>query len=361
MSIEIARVETIIVGREQHGERARDLAIDTKVVGQRGIWDPRELVEIGRCAICSSVARRCVAIRQDGLPIQECLVCGLAYVDPRPSSDQLVRYYDDGYFAGEKDFFRGRNYCVERDRAILRKDLSGYREIVSHFDLEDKTILDVGCASGALLCSLREHGPKELVGIDTVDHPLSFGREKYKLDLRRASLKSANLPAQHFDLITMIDVIEHVEDLPGFLRTLRSIIRPTGHVFLVTPNYGSLPFAQSEWSCLHKDFEHLQYFTVASLGTAFSEAGFAIVESWTDSCPSRAYQYPRCYKSGLHRLVHPYVAFKNRRAQNRYNRSIKKDLFLGMNLNVILRAASVLSAKQKSVPVGCMRGLYARG
>src|SRR5713101_188381 len=89
VSVEFAPTETLVVSREQNGYLSRDMSFDTKLVDQRGIWDSGELIEISRCVFCANVERRWVAIRQDGLPIQECLSCGLAYVDPRPSTNQL--------------------------------------------------------------------------------------------------------------------------------------------------------------------------------------------------------------------------------------------------------------------------------
>jgi 2-polyprenyl-3-methyl-5-hydroxy-6-metoxy-1,4-benzoquinol methylase len=311
---------------------------DKSLVDRKGIWDSRELVEVGQCVFCSSRDYDEVVIRKDGLPIQECRVCGLAFVDPRPSPQQLKEYYGRGYFSGEKDFFHGKDYCLERDMAIESGLVTGYREIVSNFDLEGKTILDLGCASGALLSSLRNHNPKELIGIDTAEYPVSFGRERYDLDLRCATLDEANLPSGHFDLVALIDMIEHVEDLNGFLLQLQRVVAPGGSVIIITPNYMAYSLARRHWSCLFKDFEHLHYFCERSLREACARSSFDLTKCWTDSLPFRTFDYPHLYDYGFHRLIHPLVAARNVIASVRYSRALVTQPLIGASLNAILQA-----------------------
>src|SRR4051812_7836785 len=96
------------------------------------IWKRSELIKAERCVFCGSGEFVNVAVRSDGLSLQECKPCGLAFVDPRPSSTQLSEYYSSGYFSGEKDFFRGKDYCEERDRAIAAEEVTGYSDLVSN-------------------------------------------------------------------------------------------------------------------------------------------------------------------------------------------------------------------------------------
>jgi 2-polyprenyl-3-methyl-5-hydroxy-6-metoxy-1,4-benzoquinol methylase len=279
-----------------------------------------------------------VAVRQDGLVIHECAACGLAYIDPRPSSEQLARYYSEGYFNGAKDFFQNKDYCLERDNGIRNKDVTGYREIVNHLDLSGKSVLDIGCASGALLYLMRECGAREVVGIDSAAYPIAFGVDNYGLDLRCTDLENAMLPDAHFDLITLIDVIEHVENLHSFLTELRRVLKPSGYLLIITPNYLSYFLARDQWTCLYKDFEHLQYFSEQSLREVFRSTGIRIMKSWTDSVPFRMFQYPRIYENGVHRLLHPRVATKNGIAEMRYQRALSRHHMAGASMNVILKA-----------------------
>lgn len=295
------------------------VSFDRDLIRKRAIWNPDEVVVAGRCALCSAGGYRTVATRQDGLPIQECASCGLAYVDPRPSSKQLADYYGGGYFSGEKDFFKGKDYCLERDHAIRDQAITGYKEITSNFNVEDKVILDIGCASGALLYLLREDGAREVIGIDSAEYPISFGKSQYGLDLRCETLESAGFPDEYFDLVTLIDVLEHVEDLNTFVTELRRVLKPAGNVFIITPNYLSHSFARDQWTCLHQDFEHLQYFSKQSLNALCGKIGLQMVRCWTDSLPFRMYEYPALHTYRLHQVVHPGIALRNGWTRMKYS------------------------------------------
>lgn len=210
---------------------------------------------------------------------------------------------------------------------------------MANFRLKDKTVLDIGCASGALLYLLKAQQAKEVIGIDSAEYPVSFGKEKYGLDLRSVALEAAQLPGSYFDLITLIDVIEHVEDLNTFLSELGRVIKPGGYIFIITPNYLAYEFAGRQWTCLFKDFEHLQYFCEQSLNQVCEMFGWRLLKWWTDTVPFRTYEYPRLYKFGLHRVLHPSLAFKNRIRENRYNWAARKQNVVGGSLNAVLQAS----------------------
>jgi 2-polyprenyl-3-methyl-5-hydroxy-6-metoxy-1,4-benzoquinol methylase len=312
------------------------VSFDRELVEERGIWAPDDLIVISYCPLCSSADFRQVATRQDGLPIQECNLCGLAFVDPRPSSARLADYYGKGYFTGEKDFFKDKDYCLERDKSLAARAITGYQEIISHFDVRDKVILDIGCASGALLCLLREQGAREVVGLDHAEYPVAFGRERYDLDLRCKTLESASLPDGYFDLVTLIDVIEHVEDLNVFVTELRRVLKPDGNVFLSTPNYLAHTLAKEEWSCLYQDFEHLQYFSRHSLGALARTKGFQVLNAWTNTLPFRVYEYPGHYRHRIYHLFHPAIAMRNTWKKLKFKTVGKSSLSVGLSLNAVL-------------------------
>jgi 2-polyprenyl-3-methyl-5-hydroxy-6-metoxy-1,4-benzoquinol methylase len=307
------------------------------VVQRLGIWNSEDLITSGECAYCRGKDSRDAVIRKDGLVITECSKCGLAYVDPRPSPSQLAQYYDVDYFKGAKDFFPGRDYCDERDRSIPSGAVTGYPEIIANFDLTGKTVLDVGCASGALLYLLKEQATKEVVGIDSAEYPVSFGVKQYNLDLRPVTLEKARLPDNYFDLITLIDVIEHVEDLKAFMIELRRVLKPGGSVFVITPNYQAYQLAGAKWICLFKDFEHLQYFTKTSLTTLGEEHNLELVKCWTDASPFMTEQYARIRSHHVHQLSQPKTAVMNAWAKIRFSLAGSEKPSLGLNLNAILK------------------------
>jgi 2-polyprenyl-6-hydroxyphenyl methylase/3-demethylubiquinone-9 3-methyltransferase len=107
--------------------------------------------------------------------------------------------------------------------------------------LEGRTALDVGCAAGLLTEPLARLGAK-VTGIDAApelievarDHAASMGLE---IDYRAGEVQE--LEGQ-FDLITSMEVIEHVADPAAFVGALAKRLAPDGLLILSTPNQTSL-------------------------------------------------------------------------------------------------------------------------
>ena len=100
-------------------------------------------------------------------------------------------------------------------------------------------VLDFGCGSGVLLPFLAQRS-HDVVAADIDIEPLGLMRESLglpenvrTLDLAASSLDT--LPENSFDMITALDVLEHVKDLPGTLDRLMRLLRPGGKLLISGP------------------------------------------------------------------------------------------------------------------------------
>jgi 2-polyprenyl-6-hydroxyphenyl methylase / 3-demethylubiquinone-9 3-methyltransferase len=103
--------------------------------------------------------------------------------------------------------------------------------------LEGKTALDVGCGAGLLAEPLARLGAK-VTGLDAAPELIAAAREHaaaqgLAIDYRAGEL--TNLEGQ-FDLITCMEVIEHVADPAAFVKALATRLAPDGLLILSTPN-----------------------------------------------------------------------------------------------------------------------------
>ncbi|MGB6089415.1 MAG: class I SAM-dependent methyltransferase [Candidatus Binataceae bacterium] len=300
-------------------------------------WTSKELTARLDCPGCgASPDGSIVARRGDGLPVRACGRCGVLFVDPVPTPAGLLLRYRNGYFSGTSDFFNGQSYCEARDRAIAEGTVTGYREIAANFDLAGKSVLDIGCASGALLQSLSRLGTRRLVGIDIADQPLDFGRTRYGLDLRRAELVQAGFARGEFDLILMVDVIEHVTELNAFVREAARCLADGGAIYVSTPEAGGLRAAGDRWRHLFTNYEHVHYLSRESLGLLARRHGLEVVRSWSEGYPVA----PKQYRLGtmprpLRLALEPHVAVQNSMIRFRYRHAAERGQ--GVQLNAILR------------------------
>ena len=107
----------------------------------------------------------------------------------------------------------------------------------SRTPLEGKTALDVGCGAGLLAEPLARLGAK-VTGIDATPEVIAVAREhaaamSLEIDYRVGDV--AALEGQ-FDLVTCLEVIEHVADPSAFLKALAARLAPGGLLILSTPN-----------------------------------------------------------------------------------------------------------------------------
>jgi 2-polyprenyl-6-hydroxyphenyl methylase/3-demethylubiquinone-9 3-methyltransferase len=106
--------------------------------------------------------------------------------------------------------------------------------------LAGRTALDVGCGAGLLAEPLARLGAS-VTGVDAAPENIAAARihaAEMGLEISYRDGEAAQLAAEErrFDLVTSMEVIEHVTDVPAFLSTLAALVKPDGLVILSTPN-----------------------------------------------------------------------------------------------------------------------------
>ena len=113
--------------------------------------------------------------------------------------------------------------------------------------LAEKRVLDVGCGGGILAESMAQKGA-DVRGIDMAQAPLSVAQIHSKrsgtaVDYRRATAEDmANDEAGTYDIVTCLEMLEHVPDPASVVDACARLVRPGGHVFLSTINRNAKSF-----------------------------------------------------------------------------------------------------------------------
>ena len=204
-----------------------------------------------------------------------CQDCGHIFANPCPSPStvaQLYRQINDPAYE-EEAAGRAQNF-----KPILN-------QLDRYFPQKGK-LLDIGAATGIFLALAREKG-WEVSGIEPSVWAVGVAAKKYNLDLIPASFEEAKLPANYFQVVTMIDFIEHIPHPLEAVRKAAHLLEPLGVLVIVTPNIKSLAARVAGAKWWHFRPAHLAFFTASSLQKLLAEAGFQTKKSssysWTFS------------------------------------------------------------------------------
>jgi SAM-dependent methyltransferase len=209
-----------------------------------------------------------------GFVFVRCLRCGLVRQDPRPEPEAIAARYDGEYLA----------YEIERQSAYRDLELLALADL--NIDLcaaplfaaraargVRPRVLDVGCATGALLDALRERG-WEPTGVEISPQMSTYGVERYGLPIRAGSLESAAFASASFDLVHASHLIEHLNDPASFLDEAARVLSPDGFLVLTTPNIDGFQARLLGRAWRSAICDHLYLFSIRTLTGLLDRHGF---------------------------------------------------------------------------------------
>ena len=240
--------------------------------------------ETARCPLCGESEARHVWPTRDrlcGVPGVFALVCGavcgLLYLNPRPSPASLGAYYPSSY-----DPFL-TTALSPLQRAGVEYGLRKRCRLVQRHHRPGR-LLDVGCATGQFADAMQRYGGWQAMGVDLSPEAAGFARETFGLEVHTGDLFSADYSDGFFDAITLWDVIEHLYNPVETLREVRRVLAPGGILVLRTPSLDSWDARAfgPYWAGLDSP-RHLTVFGKATMRRLLQAAGFGFLEARTGS------------------------------------------------------------------------------
>lgn len=195
---------------------------------------PPQVRTLDRCLACG--AKRPIPLplayewRGTRFPLVECRACGMRFLAVQPDAAAYASLYDAEYF--ESEFRCGRCDTTAENEQAFRGENEGLLDEFARLGAKGR-LLDVGCASGWLLKHAAERG-WETRGVELSPDAVARGRAR-GLDVVQGDLLAARLPAAHFDLVYMGDVLEHVPDCRAVLEEVARVLKPGGLIYLRGP------------------------------------------------------------------------------------------------------------------------------
>lgn len=197
------------------------------------------------------------------LALWRCQDCGFVFADPADVRG-LAELYES---LDDRGYEESQEPRALQMRWLLRKALKERRHA--------RTLLDVGAASGLLVAEAQRMG-LEATGIEPSRALVDAARRVNGVDLIQGVLPHAALRGRTFDLVCLVDVIEHVSDPVGLLRHSAEMLAPDGLAVVVTPDVRSIAARLLGKKWWHFRVAHVGYFHRHSLAAAASAAGLRV-------------------------------------------------------------------------------------
>jgi SAM-dependent methyltransferase len=162
-------------------------------------------------------------------------------------------------------------------RAILESFLEG---IIQKSKFQNPKILDVGCGTGGNLEMLEKFGAAE--GVDVSDDALEFCKSK-GLTVHKGLAEKLPFADESFDVVTALDVIEHLDDDVAGLKEMRRVLKTGGKTLIFVPAFMWLWGVQDDVS------NHRIRYTKKQIVQRLEDSGFEIERAtyanWTFFAP----------------------------------------------------------------------------
>lgn len=242
------------------------------------------------CPICGAADARTLYRLAAGA-IVECSGCSTVRRAQLVGGQAAQEMYDDQDYL-DSPFFARLKVGAPREG----EPFTMYKRALDRLERRFKTqsprrrLLDVGCSFGAFLELAAERG-FECEGVELSRPAAKYAREQRGLTVHVSTLETAALPAASFDVITLWDVIEHLDDPLTTLAELRRILTPDGVLLVFTINQKSLINRVGHW--LHcasfgsfespiralYDIHHNFFFCTRTLEELLARRGFRVTET----------------------------------------------------------------------------------
>jgi 2-polyprenyl-3-methyl-5-hydroxy-6-metoxy-1,4-benzoquinol methylase len=196
-------------------------------------------------------------------------------MNPQPVPAQVRNRYREGH--GE-DYL---SYERANETAFLRLQELALRDAGFFDDENTGKVLDIGCATGALLESLQKKG-WQTTGVEISTPQAAYARKERGLDIRTLPLEENHFADGSFQAVLASHLIEHLNDPASMVREVFRILAPKGRFFVTTPNISGFQarlFGRRWRSAI---FDHLYLFSVKTLSALLRQSGFEVekIATW---------------------------------------------------------------------------------
>jgi len=205
----------------------------------------------------------------------KCTDCQFAFTKEIPCE---ISFFKNRY---QNDWFDPRSEIISNRKTYI---LDYIFEKIEKIHNKKGKLLDVGSFAGKLLLYAKDNG-YDPSGVEVNPKLAKFTKQELGFETYNQELQTLNLPEQEFNIITIIDVLEHLVSPRIVLEKLFYTLKINGILVIKVPNYPMQNLKQTiaNWIGMNSrgifgGFAHVNHFNVHSMKWILEELGFELID-----------------------------------------------------------------------------------
>jgi SAM-dependent methyltransferase len=204
--------------------------------------------------------------------ISKCESCNFIFMNPPFKKEIRDDFYNKDYYTGHADY----SYFDERKSKKFSDFVYNKRIDFINKYIEKGNFLDIGSSFGGLLESAERYYTPH--GIDISDYAVEYISSRKGYPVHKGGLDNHPFEKDYFSVITMIELIEHLEDPVFAIKEVYNLLEDNGLFVIQTANMNSLQAKKYKSEYHYFLPGHLSYFTKENLKNILLEIGFTRVK-----------------------------------------------------------------------------------
>jgi SAM-dependent methyltransferase len=214
----------------------------------------------------------------------ECSSCGtlVSLVGLSPAellvNDDDTDFYGKSYWLGHQSDELGFPDIYKRARADLTERNLHWLKALMKYRLPGAKVLELGCSHGSFVALMRQAG-YDASGVEMSPWVVDFAKKTFDVPVSLGPVENLEIPSGSYDVIALMDVLEHLPDPSTTMAHCLSLLKPDGLLLVQTPQfksgmkYAKLMEIQGAFLEMLKSDEHLYLFTDGSATRLFGQLG----------------------------------------------------------------------------------------